>query len=191
MRQRPSLSLRFRFILACLLSSACSPGDGAQASAPRAGAGVRASAQVRARAHLPATGHVAYCFDGDSFTMRTTQGEEEVRLWGADAPEHGQPFGEEARAFAKRNWEGREVEVVGDHGTDRYGRRVLEMRLKDGPVIQRLLLDNGLAWHYRQYAPDRPDFAGAELAARKAGRGLWSRKNPTPPWEWRREHRKE
>ncbi len=137
---------------------------------------------------LPATGRVTYCFDGDSFKMQTAQGEQEVRLFGVDTPEKGQPFGEEARAFAKRHWEGQEVEVVSDHGADRYGRRTLEVRLAGGPVVQRLLLDNGLAWHYRQYAPERHDFAEAELAARKAHRGLWGRKNPVPPWEWRKTH---
>lgn len=155
-----------------------------------ASSGGRAPAVARSAQDLPTTGRITHCLDGDSFNMQTTQGEQGVRLFGVDTPEKGQPFGEEARAFAKSHWEGQEVEVVSDHGTDRYGRRALEMRLKGGPVIQRLLLDSGLAWHYRQYAPDRHDFAEAELAARKANRGLWSRKNPIPPWEWRKTHPK-
>lgn len=160
-----------------------------QIGQPEASSGGHAPPTPRHAQNRPAAGRVSYCFDGDSFKMQTAQGEQEVRLWGVDAPEHKQPFGEEARAFAKRHWEGQEVEAIGDHGTDRYGRRVLEMRLKGGPVIQRLLLDNGLAWHYRQYAGERLDFAEAELAARKAGKGLWARKNPTPPWEWRKAHK--
>ena len=163
-------------------------GQGGSSTQPSSGG--QAPPTPRHAEGLPASGRVSYCFDGDSFRMQTAQGEQGVRLWGVDAPEQGQPFGEEARAFAKRTWAGQEVFVASDHGVDQYGRRILEMKLADGRVIQRLLLEAGLAWHYRQYAPDRDDFARAEAEAKAARRGVWSRKQPEPPWEWRKEHRK-
>lgn len=158
---------------------------GQAATAPRAGHHAPLPGNA---ADLPGHGTVTHCFDGDSFRMTTAMGEQEVRLWGVDAPEHGQPYGEDARAFAKRHWEGKEVEVVSDHGQDRYGRKIVEMRLKEGPVIQKLLLDNGYAWYYRQYAPGRADFASAEAAARARKAGLWAGRDPVPPGDWRRAH---
>ena len=47
----------------------------------------------------------------------------------------------------------------------------------------------GHAWHYVAYARDEPEFALAELAARRARLGLWNAQNPTPPWEYRKTHK--
>jgi hypothetical protein len=48
-----------------------------------------------------------------------------------------------------------------------------------------MLIRDGLGWHYEQYAPNETEYARLMDQARKAGRGLWSQPNPTPPWEWR------
>lgn len=45
----------------------------------------------------------------------------------------------------------------------------------------------GLAWHdHRQpWQPAAADYRQAEFAAKIRRRGLWSGKNPLPPWAWR------
>ena len=50
----------------------------------------------------------------------------------------------------------------------------------------------GYAWAYVKYL-DRPhasEYIGIEEEARKARKGLWKESNPTPPWEFRKVHRK-
>jgi endonuclease YncB( thermonuclease family) len=51
-----------------------------------------------------------------------------------------------------------------------------------------------MAWHYKQYASeqsisDRETYAQAELDSRTQTIGLWKDKNPTPPWEFRKQNR--
>ena len=61
--------------------------------------------------------------------------------------------------------------------------------LESGKELNLEILKAGFAWHYKRYSK-RQDYADAEEVARKAGIGLWANKDPTPPWEWRREKRK-
>jgi hypothetical protein len=51
------------------------------------------------------------------------------------------------------------------------------------------LVWEGWAWWYRKYAPKNKELAAAEVAARKAGRGLWADPKPIPPWDWRQRQR--
>jgi endonuclease YncB( thermonuclease family) len=46
------------------------------------------------------------------------------------------------------------------------------------------LLKAGLAWHYKAYSAD-PELDRLEAEARRAKRGLRSKPNPVPPWEFR------
>lgn len=46
------------------------------------------------------------------------------------------------------------------------------------------MVADGMAWHYARYSKDAGP-ADAESDARAAGRGLWSDREPVPPWEWR------
>jgi endonuclease YncB( thermonuclease family) len=46
-----------------------------------------------------------------------------------------------------------------------------------------------MAWVYRQYAKD-PAYYTAEDTAKAAKVGLWSKPNPTPPWEFRHSGKK-
>ena len=48
-----------------------------------------------------------------------------------------------------------------------------------------MLIEDGLAWHYRQYAPNETEYARLQRQARNSERGLWSQRNPTRSWAWR------
>jgi len=106
-----------------------------------------------------------------------------LRLWGVDAPESSQPYGTAATKAARRYVSGKNVRVVvKDIG--RYGRAVARMRARGGSLGQMLVRD-GLAWHYREYAPNATELRRLQRQARNANRGLWSQVNPMPPWKWR------
>jgi endonuclease YncB( thermonuclease family) len=54
----------------------------------------------------------------------------------------------------------------------------------------------GMVWWFREYAneqtPEEWDaYRAAEEAAKAAGRGLWWEGKPVPPWEWRKETKRE
>ena len=76
------------------------------------------------------------------------------------------------------------------HTTDRYGCLVGEVLLPDGRSLNQELVKAGMAWWYRQYAPNDATLAQLEAEARTAKRGLWADTHPVPPWEWRKGNRR-
>jgi hypothetical protein len=58
--------------------------------------------------------------------------------------------------------------------------------LPDGTNLNREMVERGMAWHYRQFAPDDVILARAQVCAKKVKLGIWSKPNPIPPWEWRK-----
>jgi endonuclease YncB( thermonuclease family) len=86
------------------------------------------------------------------------------------------------------------VKQGGDHVTltvtdsDRYGRKVSEVRLPDGTFIQEVLTREGLALVYRPYLKNCPSAAvveQAEAEAKQQRRGVWSDAKFVQPWEYR------
>jgi endonuclease YncB( thermonuclease family) len=133
-------------------------------------------------------GTVVEVRDGDTLELDVGAGTVAVRLHGIDTPESDQPFGGEASRLASRRALGRHATVrVTDR--DRYGRLVGEVILPGGESLNEVLVASGLAWWYREYAPADTTLARLEREAREANRGLWSRANPVPPWEWRARRR--
>lgn len=129
-------------------------------------------------------GRVVEVTDGDTYDIRTsTSGEITVRLWGVDAPETSQSYGSVATNAARWYVGGKNVRMsVQD--LDRYGRAVARIEVGGGD-LSAMLVRNGLAWHYDEYAPNATELSRLERQARNADRGHWSQANPTPPWEWR------
>lgn len=124
---------------------------------------------------------------GDASTPLT------IRLYGVDAPELEQPGGVAARSWlAGQLPAGAEVEVI-PYGVDRYGRAL--GLLQCGPVGQRRTLNGNLvaaghAWVEPRYC--RAKFCKAwtrlQREAHASGLGLWSKPEPSPPWEWPTRH---
>ncbi len=50
-----------------------------------------------------------------------------------------------------------------------------------------MMVVNGYAWHYVQYAPDNKELAAAEKPARELKLGLWADPGAIPPWDWRKQ----
>lgn len=131
--------------------------------------------------------------DGDSIKVRRSDKTlVTIRLYGVDAPELKQPFGARAKkrlaALAAR--QALDIEPV---DTDRYGRTVALVRLKDGTLLNEVMVADGLAWVYGQYC-DRDICSRLhelEAQARSDGRGLWAEGDPTRPSDWRKQHKTE
>ena len=128
--------------------------------------------------------------DGDSMHMELLDGERvRVRLYGIDAPEKDQEFALTARRKLGRLIYNKQirVEVV---DIDKYGRYV--GRVYAGTrYVNRFMLKEGLAWHYKHYAADDELLAEAEARAKAAGRGIWASDAPCRPRYFRSEKRKE
>jgi len=130
-------------------------------------------------------GVVSWCFDGDTVRLRGMPGAEVVRLWGMDAPERGQRGSRLAGAALWEMVGRRRVQVV-PVCRDRYGRLVARLVTMGGEDVGKAMVFAGWARWYKFYAPAALDYARAERAARKAGRGVWGMPGATfAPWSWR------
>jgi endonuclease YncB( thermonuclease family) len=136
------------------------------------------------------TGKVVGIADGDTITvLRDGHEQVKIRLYGIDAPESGQPFGKASKQNLSSMVHGQSVQIeVMD--TDRYGRTVARIFV-DGEDVNAAQLRSGHAWLYRQYCKTWVcgEWAGLETEARSNGAGLWADKDPTPPWQWRRDEK--
>jgi endonuclease YncB( thermonuclease family) len=136
-------------------------------------------------------GRVVSVQDGDTLTVADARSGEgvRVRLATIDAPERGQAFSNKSRGSLSQMASGRDarVEVV---DRDRYGRAVGIVTV-DGTDLGLEQIRRGFAWHYEAYARQQTDegrksYAAAQAAARSARQGLWTDRNPVPPWEHRK-----
>ena len=128
--------------------------------------------------------------DGDSLILELPDGERvRIRLYGIDAPEKDQDGALPARKKLTRLVYDKPVRVeVQD--IDKYGRYVGKV-YAGARYVNRYMLKEGLAWHYRHYAADDVVLTEAETRARAAGRGIWASESPCRPRNFRSEHRKE
>ena len=106
-----------------------------------------------------------------------------VRINGIDAPERGQFYGDVATLHLQWLISGKAVGLKLKQ-RDSYGRWIATAYL-DGADIAEELLQQGLAWHYKEH-DSNPRYAQLEAEARQDGRGLWCDDRAVPPWEWRR-----
>lgn len=127
------------------------------------------------------TGKVVGVTDGDTITVR---GDDtyKIRLEGIDAPESGQDFGTKAKQALSEKVFGKTVTIEWKE-KDKYG-RTLGHVIADGNWVNKQLVDDGFAWHYKEYNSSAV-LADAETKAKAASLGLWRDKEPTPPWVFR------
>ncbi|AFZ27251.1 micrococcal nuclease-like nuclease [Cylindrospermum stagnale PCC 7417] len=72
--------------------------------------------------------------------------------------------------------------------TDRYGRKVAEVRLPDGTFTQQILVKEGLAMVYRKYLKSCPSATiveQAEAEAKQQSLNIWGDSQFIAPWDWR------
>ncbi len=124
--------------------------------------------------------------DGDTIEARVEGEIEDVRLIGVDTPETVKPgepvqcFGPRASDFTHDQLEGERVRLVfGVERRDVYG-RLLAYAYLGARLFNSTLLRRGLARSLTIPPNDRlaPRFERLELAAARAGRGLWGACGP-------------
>jgi len=136
------------------------------------------------------SGEVVRVWDGDTLHLQDGSGHRhKIRLAGIDAPELEQAQGKACRDRLAEQLLHRQVQAA-IVDTDRYGRKVAQIRL-NGHDINRQLVADGCAWHYRRYAREWQSeaeyaaYAEAEAQAKNHRLGLWRQAAPQAPWQFR------
>nr|DAX43407.1 MAG TPA: nuclease-like protein [Caudoviricetes sp.] len=119
--------------------------------------------------------------DGDTITVLSGKEQTKVRLYGIDAPEKKQDYGQKSRQFLASLIAGQVVEIE-PKGKDGYKRSLGIIQYKGQDINAQMVL-NGYAWAYVKYSKIYVDH---EKLAREKKLGFWQSSNPTPPWEWRK-----
>lgn len=114
-----------------------------------------------------------------------------VRLYGIDAPELAQPYGQDSRKQLEKlvRRGGIRMDV---RATDRYGRTVglLYRRRRDRSVNVEMVR-SGMAWWYRRYGGRDLGFPEAEAEAKRRRRGVWQHGDRIRrPWDYRADLRR-
>ena len=128
-------------------------------------------------------GKVVGVTDGDTITLLDSNKKQyKIRLEGIDAPESNQAFGTQAKKRLSELIFGKSVEITSS-GKGKYQRHLGDIYLDD-QWINKKLVEEGLAWHYDQYS-DSKELAAAHAKAKASGKGLWTDKKVTAPWDFR------
>lgn len=144
-------------------------------------------ASTSASASFRLDGIVVGVADGDTVTLLepASKTQHRIRLANIDAPESSQDFGQQSKRSLSRLVFRKPVSAMcAEH--DRYGRAICTLYV-DSMDINATQVALGMAWVYRAYAPRNSPLYQLEQEARNSGTGLWQHRNPTPPWEWRRQ----
>ena len=147
---------------------------------------------------------VSRVIDGDTIEILKDDEFVKVRLYGIDAPETSQKYGKEATDKVIELLRPVNMITVNIIDKDRYGRYIATVHTNDKDMVPLnsyddgglvrgdvglILVDQGLAWHYKKYS-DSKELEAAENYARTNRLGLWSEEDPTPPWEHRKSKNK-
>jgi micrococcal nuclease len=143
------------------------------------------------------SGRVEWIYDGDTIKVVNVG---KVRLIGIDAPEREsspkdsyymrqgisrktlRSFAARATRFNIQHAKNRVVRLESTRRKrDDYGRLLAFVYLPDGSLLNRLLVENGLAAVYRRFDfPYKESFLAAEQEAREVGKGLWKNATASP-----------
>lgn len=137
-------------------------------------------------------GTVVDVHDGDTAKVLSDDNKKySIRLWGIDAPELNQPYGEQARKALCDMILNKEV-VVTYTKHDRYRRIIGVIFVPEANFSSANLnmVENGHAWHYVKYTQKTGSSACAiveslQMNAQKQKLGLWATPDPIAPWDWR------
>lgn len=123
--------------------------------------------------------------DGDTIEVLYNKKPIVIRLEHIDCPEKKQPFGNKAKLFVSNKAFGKNVKIVTNGKTDRWKRMIGVVILENGDNLNKLLVENGLAMHFKRYSKDN-SYDLIERKAQEEKVGLWSQKNVVKPWEYRK-----
>ena len=127
-------------------------------------------------------GKVIRVEEGDTIKIALRGKTLDVHFAGADCPEKGQAFYEEAKDFTTKKLLGKLVnlEIISYPSDTSFVARVV----LDGFDMSLELIKSGLAWYDSKSQEDKA-LAKAHKKAKKAKIGLWSKPTPAAPWVYR------
>lgn len=132
-------------------------------------------------------GKVVSIANGDTIRLLdANKVQHKIRFQGIDAPEKKQAFGTRSKEALSEKIGEKEIVVVWKE-KDRYDRILGEVYLGKRHINLEMVQD-GMAWHYKRYSKNAA-LADAEIAARRQRIGLWADKEPTPPWDFRKQQK--
>lgn len=128
--------------------------------------------------------------DGDSMWLRTVKGKQEVRLYGVDCPERGQPYSNVARKHVNKWVRGKTVSFTPLY-KGKYGRTISRVEV-GGEELSEKLIRVGYAWVHPAYCHKSicRKWRKLERRARERRIGLWRDGSPVPPWKYKQYKRK-
>lgn len=122
--------------------------------------------------------------DGDTIEILDGENKKRARLYGIDAPELKQAYGEQSKRFLGSLIDRKNVEII-QKDKDKYGRILAIIKL-EGKDINQIMVKSGFAWAYIYYSDS---YLNEEKEARAKKIGLWKDENPTEPYKWRKKNR--
>ena len=125
--------------------------------------------------------------DGDTVYGLLGDKTYKIRLAEIDAPERDQPFGRQSKIFLRKLLVDGEFDAH-ISSEDQYGRYIARL-YSNGIDINRKMVSEGMAWVYDYYVIDKTFYLNQE-DAQKLKKGIWSKRYPAPPWEWRKARRR-
>ncbi|TXE88996.1 nuclease [Campylobacter volucris] len=122
--------------------------------------------------------------DGDTIEVKMNDKEAIVRLFGIDAPEKNQAYGQMSKKFLSAIVLNKDI-VLNVKDEDKYGRILAIVYLNDKDINQ-VMVANGYAWAYEHYSDL---YVKDQQLAQSAKKGLWEEKDPIEPYKWRKQIR--
>jgi micrococcal nuclease len=121
--------------------------------------------------------------DGDTIELRIVCNDKKakerigknlrIRFAHIDCPEKGKPFYRNAKEFTRELVAGKTVKIIHNAEFDRYGRLIGEILMDDGTCINKKIVENGLAIHFKKYSKSI-EYAELEQKAISLKLGIWS-----------------
>ena len=135
------------------------------------------------------SGKVIRVSDGDTILIQSGSQKIRVRMYGIDAPELKQKYGEESKKYLEKRIMDKNVDIKVIN-QDQYGRKVGKVFYKNKDINLEML-ETGNAWFYEYHAKHEKDYRKAFKNAKEQKLGLWKDKNPQNPRNFRLDHRRE
>lgn len=127
--------------------------------------------------------------DGDTIEILYEEKPIVIRLEHVDCPEKKQPYGNKAKQFTSDFIFGKMARIVSKGKRDRYKRLIAVVYNEEGVNMNKALVENGLALHFKRYSDDM-SYDKLELVAKENRVGMWSQPDMVAPWVYRSEQRK-
>ena len=127
-------------------------------------------------------GPIVEWIEGDTLIVRLPSETATVRLNAVDTPALHQPGGRDALEFAQKITGTAPVRVL-EFRRNEQGDIVGEVYNKDNESVNEELMKAGLAWYFEPDSPNNPYYRELNDKAIQTRIGLWSKANPSPPWD--------